>query len=368
MPSFDDEKINKVQQYKYGHNSCFSTNDSTPKFISPSSPLVKRVPCFPALVPDLSEAAVNETWVKSSIHKNAEYGSFRRVKAKGGAVEYALERDAVRNLLADVHPTRDEHDISPTRTYTYSRVDKSTAQELRTKPEDFVNPFNLEHERPRTTGYSRGHVRSVHGYDSYGPNQSAQLTIYRKDGLLPSSHNTDRNRRAAATVITDTRKEIEHAESVHDHCSRRGRATYRPGTSNSSLSGGASLADLSFFRSPPGTGSLNNSNSPPYSPIVVGGGSLNGKSEWGDDLSHCSRTTTLRASVVSFEDKSIADPRMRSLVWHESYQQNKKEVSEMQKQDASEKEHRRQMLQEANEMHRTIDKFEEELKSIVRFS
>lgn len=367
MPSYDDDNAKNVQLYKYGHNSAFNNSfDPPPKILPPSSPLVKRIPCFPALVPDLSEDAVYETWAKSSINQNADAGSFRRVKMKGGAIEYALERDAVRNLLGDVHPTRDENDISLTRTYTYSRVDKSIPQELRTKPEDFVNPSNLEHERPRTTGYSRGHVRSVHGYDTYGPNQSAQLTIYRKDGILPESHNTDRHRRAASTVIQDTRKEIEHADSVHDHCSRRGRRTHRPGTSNSSLSGGASLADLNFFRSPANTGRLNSSNSPPYSPIATGS-SLNGKSEW-DDYSNCSRTTTLRASVVSLEDKSLADPRMRSLVWHESYKQNKKDEKDVRRQESAERDTRCKMRQEATEMHKTIDKFEESLKSIIRFA
>jgi len=57
---------------------------------------------------------------------------------------------------------------------------------------DFIEP--QDPVRPRSTGYSAGHTRSLLGLDSFGPRMAERNRLAREVGMLPDSPNVDRER------------------------------------------------------------------------------------------------------------------------------------------------------------------------------
>jgi hypothetical protein len=91
-----------------------------------------------------------------------------------------------------MHPISDPRDISPPKFgYNFPRVTREHS-ELRSSVEDFIQPKSLTGRR--STGYNRGHIRSVLELDTFGPHHSEVVTDARLAGTLPLSPNIDRNR------------------------------------------------------------------------------------------------------------------------------------------------------------------------------
>ena len=90
-----------------------------------------------------------------------------------------------------MHPISDPKDINPPKYgYNYPRAVKEP--ELRSSVEDFLQPRSLTGSR--STGYNRGHIRSILELDTFGPHHSEVVTDARLNGTLPMSPNIDRNR------------------------------------------------------------------------------------------------------------------------------------------------------------------------------
>jgi hypothetical protein len=136
----------------------------------------------------------------------------------------------MRDLLPTMHPVSDPQDLSPPKYgYHFPRARPDRTNELRSTVEDFIQPKSLTESR--STGYTRGHIRSILELDTFGPHHSQLVTYGRLSGSLPLSPNTDRNRSPAG--------------------SRSGREGFPDDRENSSRS---SLTTLNKSQSLPGFG------------------------------------------------------------------------------------------------------------------
>jgi len=104
------------------------------------------------------------------------------------------QKHLVRDYLATMHPYSDPLDTG--RTYTQSRL-KSGEQKLSNQEApngfgvvDFLQPEDPT--RPRSVGYSKGHVRNLLKLDVYGEKSSEEARVQREMGRLPPSPNIDR--------------------------------------------------------------------------------------------------------------------------------------------------------------------------------
>ena len=154
-----------------------------------------------------------------------------------------------------MHPYRDPLDTQ--RKFTKSRIPlpREDADDLQSKPEDFLNPRAMT--APRSTGYNIGHIRSVLQLDTYGPNHSADVEKKRSVGLLPNSPNVDRNRdlRTEVCIASNTRtvaklrkeKEMKAKEQAN-----------RSGSPTSLLADGAESPNLFSINQRPSSPTTNN--------------------------------------------------------------------------------------------------------------
>ncbi|CAM9504304.1 unnamed protein product [Pylaiella littoralis] len=78
---------------------------------------------------------------------------FRRKREEGGLLDYAEEMHTVKRFLDKIHPIRDES-CAPKSGFSYRRISHET------EPPDFYDT-RLDSVRPRTLGYSSGHVRAL---------------------------------------------------------------------------------------------------------------------------------------------------------------------------------------------------------------
>jgi hypothetical protein len=64
-------RINDAMNLKFGHSKAlkFSSDKSLPKLVNPKASILKKIPCIPALVPDLTEDIVDEISNRSKLHK-----------------------------------------------------------------------------------------------------------------------------------------------------------------------------------------------------------------------------------------------------------------------------------------------------------
>jgi hypothetical protein len=105
---------------------------------------------------------------------------------------YIQQKHQMRDLLPTMHPISDPRDISPPKFgYNFPRKTREHS-ELRSSVEDFIQPKSLTGRR--STGYNRGHIRSILELDTFGPQHSEVVTDARLSGSLPLSPNIDRNR------------------------------------------------------------------------------------------------------------------------------------------------------------------------------
>lgn len=114
------------------------------------------------------------------------------------------QKHLVRDYLSTMHPYSDPNDHG--RTYNQSRL-KSQGESREGRGgkqgalEDFIHD---EPVRPRSTGYSKGHVRNMLGLDTFGEKSSEEIRAQRELGLLPQSPNTDRYKNAPLSPSSTT--------------------------------------------------------------------------------------------------------------------------------------------------------------------
>eukprot|EP01041_Mallomonas_annulata_P003546 gene3546-7057_t len=327
-----------VQYYKFGHSVALDhkRRKEVPKLIRPYSPRVKRSPSFPALVPDLSVDMAEEITHRRSVHAavlDKDKTSFRRKNAPESCSHQLLQKHLTRNLLPDMHPIRDERDINPPKTgYTYTRRRNENISELYSNIEDFIQPDDPT--RPRSTGYNPGHVRSMLGFDTFGPRQSERHSREREEGSLPQRHNIDRN----SPSTTDS--------------------GYRNSADFSSNSVGSSLQSSAAFQ---------RSTTIPISLTYNGSMPFAGVATLSLSPSH-SVNSTLHTTIVDPTEKLLVDPRGKGLLWHDSH---KYQLQEIKKSKESMEIMRKQREQEelaGQYVHASLSQFEEKLKSMNRYN
>ncbi len=187
---------NSVTFFKYGHSSCLTKHDFS--VVDKSGPrdkpiLNQRYVGFPIAVPDVSQPSVNEVTFRRTAHKkflDENKALFRKKFYAECTSDHFHQSHLIRNYLNTMHPYSDPQDRG--RTYSQSRL-KTKERDLDPLPSgDFLNP--KDPTRPRSTGYSPGHTRTILGLDSFGPNDSKRLEYARMVGELPASPNVDRER------------------------------------------------------------------------------------------------------------------------------------------------------------------------------
>lgn len=188
----------KLHYLKRGHTVSIGNHSTQTcdKYVIRSSKVLRnRGPSYPAQVPDIAVDAVNETHLRILIHNDILKSDTQAFKLKSGAEstsDYFNQKHLVRDYLYDMHPYYDPHDIGGT---VYNRSILKIREEQRDKSnydddihdkevmEDFLEASDPI--RPRSTGYSRGHLRSIAKVDTFGPADSLEKTLKRELGLLP---------------------------------------------------------------------------------------------------------------------------------------------------------------------------------------
>jgi len=189
----------KLHYLKRGHTVSVASHSSQTcdKYhVRSSKVLANRGPSYPAQVPDINVETVNETHIRILMHENilkADAEAFKRKSGAESTSDYFHQKHLVRDYLYDMHPYYDPHDIGGT---VYNRSILKIRAEQRCKSnnnEDDINNKEVMEDfleaadpiRPRSTGYSRGHLRSIAKVDTFGPADSLQKTQQRELGLLP---------------------------------------------------------------------------------------------------------------------------------------------------------------------------------------
>ncbi len=155
--------------------------------------LMQRSTGYPVCVPDLSKGATDETVKRRTVHKNMlemDKEAFRKKFYPECTSDWFNQKHLSRNYLNTMHPYTDLEDRG--RKYTESRL-KIKERDLAAMPTaDFIQP--QDPVRPRSTGYSPGHTRSLLGLDSFGPRMAERQRLAREVGELPDSPNVDREK------------------------------------------------------------------------------------------------------------------------------------------------------------------------------
>ena len=288
--------------------------------------LVNRGSSYPALPYDVSAEIVEETIKRRSIHgdllKETHGNVFRKKKEKESTSDYFEQRHMVRNYLLDIHPDYDPDDVTG-KVYSVSRLklasrgnnnnnnDSSDDRPL----EDFIRPTEVT--RPRSTGYSPGHVRTILGLDAYGPNSSIAQNNERDIGDLPPTPNTDRY------------KIFNNKPSTAPSVSSRPKTTNK----NNNEFG---INDSNLFQ-------VERDNRP--------------------------KTANVKTSkFITDEDRSLKDPNTKSAKWYEEYRakiQSKKQEYIIKQQILF---YHRQQKMEADNVMRDLNEFEQSLQVKTRRS
>ena len=93
---------------------------------------------------------------------------------------------------------------------------------------DFLNPEDPT--RPRSVGYSKGHVRNMLKLDAYGEHSSEVNRIQRELGLLPESPNVDRYRNSSPLSSSNSRASTADSSAGGSPIPRRPKTTGHVGT------------------------------------------------------------------------------------------------------------------------------------------
>lgn len=180
--------------FKYGHSKTLTKHntETSKRFEARARPVLKqRYVGYPVAVPDLSEDAVNETVKRRSIHNRLlddDDSMFKKKYFPECTSDYFNQKHLIRDYLSTMHPYSDPDDRG--RTYTVSRLKSREAQLDPMEMGDFLQPEDPT--RPRSTGYTHGHVRSMLHFDNFGPHSAERNRQAREVGLLPDSPNIDR--------------------------------------------------------------------------------------------------------------------------------------------------------------------------------
>ena len=315
-------------QFLKGHTlSLESHYAGTANRIHPRSKmlLVNRGSSYPALAYDVSAEIVEETIKRRSIHGDLlkeTYGNiFRKKKEKESTSDFFDQRHTVRDYLLDIHPDYDPADVTG-KVYSVSRLkllsrdnnnNNNNNNSADDRPlEDFIRPTEVT--RPRSTGYSPGHVRTMLGLDAYGPNSSINQNNEREMGELPVSPNTDRYK-------------------VLNKPSTAPSASFRPKTSNKKE---FENVDSNLFQV---------------------------------ESDHRPKTALVKTNkFLTEEDRSLKDPNTKSVRWYEEYRakiQNKKQNYIIKQQILN---YQQQQKMEADNVMRELNEFEQSLKLKTRRS
>jgi hypothetical protein len=182
--------------FKYGHSSTLTKHDysTCDKYKSRDKPVLKqRYVGYPVSVPDIAAEAVNETMFRQTSHKKfleEDKKLFRKKFFAECTSDYFNQSHLIRHYLNTMHPYSDPKDRG--RTYSASRLKSNHIDIDPMVAGDFLNP--KDPIRPRSTGYSAGHTRTILGLDSFGPSDSKRLELARLVGELPASPNVDREK------------------------------------------------------------------------------------------------------------------------------------------------------------------------------
>ena len=188
--------VSDLESLKYGHSAQLGKHvrETADTYKSRERIILKqRYVGYPVSVPDLAVDAADETFDRRVRHLRVLEENPKAFKKKFEpecTSDFFHQKHMIRDYLSTMHPYSDPLDRG--RTYSVSRL-KIKEKELEAlAPGDFLQPDDPV--RPRTTGYSPGHTRSMLGLDSYGPRSAEKHRIAREKGEIPASPNTDRER------------------------------------------------------------------------------------------------------------------------------------------------------------------------------
>lgn len=188
--------VSDLESLKYGHSQQLGkhTRETTEKYAPRERIILKqRYIGYPTSVPDLAVDAADETFDRRMRHKrllDEHPTAFKKKFEQECTSDFFHQKHMIRDYLSTMHPYSDPLDRG--RTYSVSRLKIIEMEREALPPADFLQPEDPT--RPRTTGYSVGHTRSMLGLDSFGPKSAEKHRIARQAGEIPSSPNTDRER------------------------------------------------------------------------------------------------------------------------------------------------------------------------------
>jgi hypothetical protein len=286
-------------------------------------------------------------WWKTTIYEYVRYillTVFRR--DVGGTGAFMKEKHTVRNYLDTMHPL----ELNPSQSRLPAKPKLITTAADVAPLVDFALPAGSL--RPRTTGFSPGHVRSILKFDTFGPLDSETKALLRAGGEIPQSPNQDHyrpqvegHRGASATKMRPAL-----IEPFSDPKEMIGGSAYAGNTSsnnfnsnknnNGNVSSNFSVNGILGTSQPP---SRANNNDPLHSsssrslhsrPGALPSLSVDTSSEQ-ITLSKKGKNKTLTAECafspsrtnmevlkVSAEELAALDPFTRSRMWHKSFQQS----------------------------------------------
>lgn len=225
---------------------------------------------------------------------------------------YAAEQQhMVRDLLADMHKTKDTEDIDKTKKYTFSIKSETQLREQKAHEEmmfnklkpldDFIRPDDAT--SPRNTGYEHGHIRSLFKLDTYGPANSVIVAAERESGKLPLP-NVDRYARLSPAHKLTLRSDLHSAGSS------------RSSTSHSTRSYLTSAGGDNF----PATASPNNT----MRNLFHSSSRLQTPAELTIPSSLRKSTDVLSNTRLTNQDRVRLDPLVRRKTWFKTYTDRKK--------------------------------------------
>lgn len=266
----------------------------------------------------------------------------------GGTGEYMKQKHLMRHFLDTMHPL----EMNPSKSRLPPKPKNITTAADDAPLVDFAVPAGSQ--RPRTTGYSPGHIRTVMMYDTFGPNDSEIKADLRGSGVIPQSPNEDHYAaQSPSRPGVSSRGVISSRSAMNNQALEPFSDGGRPGT-NQGLSNTAHLSTTSNFsnRSEVNTGIANSGNmkglsaanqpSPSLSPVMGlsvdtsivqrpqrdGAGSSSGSvgptREKSSQPRHGFSPSRTNAEVVkvSYDQKAAIDPFTKSRQWHMGYVQS----------------------------------------------
>lgn len=199
----------------YHYNGSINRMHPRDKFVT-----CNKAPTYPALPYDVSEELVKETCMRKNLHRAAldtDPNVFKKKAEPESTSDFFYQKHMIKDYLLEMHMYHDPRDIAH-RPYTTSRLKRNHENHQQQQQhfhasqrvsidnfsnyssnnnegklevlQDFLQPDDAV--RPRTSGYNRGHIRSILGLDVYGEQSSKDKNDARATGILPLSPTADR--------------------------------------------------------------------------------------------------------------------------------------------------------------------------------